>query len=89
MVRKLVEKDRASAIAFLSAEPSINLFALGDIELFGFEREFQDVWGSFDEQGELDGVLLRYRENFILIIRTLTLTTRASKRSYKTLKAIR
>lgn len=65
MVRKLEEKDRAAVMEYLSAEPSINLFALGDIELFGFDKEFQEVWGSFDKRGAIDGVLLRFRENFI------------------------
>ena len=41
------------------------MFLLGDIELFGFDKDFQEVWGSFDEQGVMDGVLLRYRDNFI------------------------
>ncbi|MBT3319224.1 MAG: GNAT family N-acetyltransferase [Clostridia bacterium] len=65
MVRKLEEKDRKITMEYLAYEPSINLFALGDIELFGFDKEFQDVWGSFDERGELNGVLLRYNDNFI------------------------
>lgn len=50
---------------YLSAEPAVNLFLLGDIELFGFDKDFQEVWGSFDEQGVMDGVLLRYNDNFI------------------------
>lgn len=65
MIRRLEEKDRCEAIDFLSAEPSINLFIIGDIELFGFDKDFQDVWGSFNEKGALNGVLLRYNYNFI------------------------
>lgn len=38
---------------------------ISDIESFGFEQEFQDVWGQFTVNGELEGVLLRYKENFI------------------------
>ena len=60
MIRMLEEKDRSKTLEFLGAEPSINLFALGDIELFGFDKGFQDVWGSFDARGALNGVLLRY-----------------------------
>ena len=65
MIRKLEEKDRAAVMEYVSAEPSINLFIIGDIELVGFDKEFQEVWGSFDAKGELNGVLLRYKENFI------------------------
>ena len=65
MIRKLAEKDRSVVMEYLSAEPAVNLFLLGDIELFGFDRDFQEVWGSFNERGIIDGVLLRYRDNFI------------------------
>lgn len=64
MIRKLEEKDRKETLDFLSEEPSINLFAIGDIESFGFNEDFQDVWGQFDDN-ILTGVLLRYNENFI------------------------
>lgn len=65
MIRKLVEKDRDSVLHFLRKEPSINLFIIGDIETFGFENEFQNLWGQFTADGELEGVLLRYYENYI------------------------
>lgn len=65
MIRKLVEKDRENVLGFLSKEPSINLFMIGDIEAFGFEEDFQELWGQFTEEGVLEGVLLRFNENFI------------------------
>lgn len=65
MIRKLIENDRADVLGFLSKEPSINLFIIGDIEAFGFDEEFQELWGQFSEDGELEGVLLRFNENFI------------------------
>ncbi len=40
MVRKLGEKDRAEVMEYVSAEPSINLFIIGDIELVGFDKDF-------------------------------------------------
>ena len=64
MIRKLEEKDRKETLDFLSEEPSINLFAIGDIESFGFNEDFQDVWGEYDDY-KLTGVLLRYNQNFI------------------------
>lgn len=65
MIRKLTAADTEMTMAFLSEEPSINLFLIGDIEAFGFDTDFQEVWGQFDDQHELEGVLLRYRESFI------------------------
>ncbi|QUI22019.1 GNAT family N-acetyltransferase [Vallitalea pronyensis] len=65
MLRKLTENDRKQVLAFVSEEPSINLFIIGDIEKFGFDKDFQEVWGSFDDHDQLIGVLLRYNENFI------------------------
>jgi predicted GNAT family acetyltransferase len=43
----------------------MNLFLIGDIENFGFDKDFQDVWGQFNKTGELEGILLRYHNNFI------------------------
>lgn len=65
MIRKLMENDRKTTVDFLSEEPSINLFIIGDIEAFGFEKEFQELWGSFNDANVLEGVLLRFNENYI------------------------
>jgi predicted GNAT family acetyltransferase len=65
MIRKLVKEDRELALKFLSDEPSINLFLIGDIECFGFHEDFQELWGSFNEEDELEGILLRYHESYI------------------------
>lgn len=65
MIRKLKEEDRKNAMAFLSKEPSINLFIIGDIESFGFDMDFQEIWGQFDKDDDLEGILLRFHESFI------------------------
>ncbi|MBO3444755.1 GNAT family N-acetyltransferase [Clostridium sp. CCUG 7971] len=65
MIRKLNENDRKITINFLSKQAAINLFIIGDIENFGFDSEFQEVWGSFNKENNLNGVLLRFYENFI------------------------
>ena len=65
MIRKLVEADRAQTLAFLSVEPAINLFMIGDIEQDGFDKDFQEFWGDFNNLGELEGVLVRYNEFYI------------------------
>lgn len=65
MIRKLCEQDRELALQFLSEEPCMNLFLIGDIENFGFDCDFQEVWGQFADNGKLEGILLRYHNNFL------------------------
>ncbi len=66
MIRKLSEQDRAKVLEYLSEEPSINLFIIGDIENFGFDESFQELWGDFEKNGEYKAVMLRYHESFIV-----------------------
>ena len=78
MLIKATESERNQILAYCSEEPSINLFIIGDIELYGFDKDIQDVWiqtadGIKDVQdikeatpAELTGVVLRYHQNFIV-----------------------
>lgn len=65
MIKQLEEKDRGQLMNYLVEEPSINLFIISDVELFGFDEVFQQVWAEVDDLGAIVGVLLRYRINFI------------------------
>lgn len=65
MIRKLNEDDRQMTLEFLQDEPAINLFIIGDIECFGFNQNFQELWGTFNEFNQLEGVLLRFNECYI------------------------
>ncbi|WHY78333.1 GNAT family N-acetyltransferase [Neobacillus sp. WH10] len=65
MIRKLTDRDHHQVLAFLSEEPSINLFIIGDLEVFGYSSEFQEIWGEFDEQDSIIAVLLRFHQFFI------------------------
>jgi len=65
MIRKLSEKDRGQVLDYLQEEASLNLFLIGDIEHFGFETDFQELWGDFEEDGSLRGVLLRYDLSYL------------------------
>ena len=65
MIRKLTDQDHHQVLAFLSEEPSINLFIIGDLEAFGYSSEFQEIWGEFDEQDSIKAVLLRFHQSFI------------------------
>ncbi|MFF2447857.1 GNAT family N-acetyltransferase [Neobacillus sp. NPDC058068] len=65
MIRKLTDQDHQQVIAFLSEEPSINLFIIGDLETFGYSSDFQEIWAEFDEQNMMKAVLLRFHQSFI------------------------
>ncbi|WHY86980.1 GNAT family N-acetyltransferase [Neobacillus novalis] len=65
MIRKLTDQDHHQVIAFLSEEPSINLFIIGDLETFGYSSDYQEIWAEFDEQNTMKAVLLRFHQSFI------------------------
>lgn len=65
MIRKLVEEDREKVMNFVLKKPAENLFIIGDIEVYGFDTEFQTLWGQFDNSEKLIAVLLKYEGNYI------------------------
>lgn len=65
MIRLLKEKERDLVLRFLESEPSLNLFLIGDIYNNGMHTDFQELWGDFNELGELRAVLLRFYDSYI------------------------
>jgi predicted GNAT family acetyltransferase len=65
MIRKLTEQDHEQLFSFLKKEAAFNLFLIGDIEAFGYDQNFQELWGQFTIKDELQAVLLRFHESFI------------------------
>ncbi|GMB08006.1 GNAT family N-acetyltransferase [Thermolongibacillus altinsuensis] len=65
MIRKLTAADHDQVFSFLKKEAAINLFIIGDIEAFGYDQDFQELWGEFDENGMLKAVLLRFYDSYI------------------------
>lgn len=65
MIVLLREKDRDEVLKFLYQEASFNIFLIGDIEAFGFNKPFQRVYADKDEFGNYLSVFLRYRENAV------------------------
>lgn len=65
MIRILVEKDREKLLEYLYVEGSLNIFIIGDVETFGFDKDFQTVYGEFDNEQNYISVLLFYNENSI------------------------
>ena len=47
MMRKLTKKDHEQVFAYLKEEAALNLFIIGDIEAFGYDTDFQELWGVF------------------------------------------
>ncbi|MCM3616770.1 GNAT family N-acetyltransferase [Sutcliffiella horikoshii] len=65
MIRRLSEKDHEICFNFLGEQPAENLFIIGDVEAYGYEKDFQKLWGEFNSDGQLIAVLLKYEENYI------------------------
>lgn len=66
MIIKLKEENRESLNGYLYKEATINTFIIGDVDNFGFDSDIQDLWGDFNENGEYNAVLLRYKVYFIV-----------------------
>lgn len=65
MIRKLDATDNLTVMDYITKEKEFNLFLIGDIENFGYDKDFQSLWGEFDNNGNLKGVLLKFYENRI------------------------
>ena len=65
MIRQLSERDDALVQQLIQQKPAENLFIIGDIEAFGYEQDFQKIWGDFDEEGGLRAILLKYEKNYL------------------------
>lgn len=65
MIRICNENDRAWLLDFLQKDPVYHTFLLADIEQYGFDNSFQQVYVQ-EEQGKCQGVYLRYYHNLIL-----------------------
>ncbi|MDG2794132.1 hypothetical protein P7M42_23810, partial [Vibrio parahaemolyticus] len=88
MIRKLTKKDHEQVFAYLKEEAALNLFIIGDIEAFGYDTDFQELWGVFKENGTLQSILLRYHDSFLPSCREAFITTdyEALLSTYKPLK---
>ncbi len=65
MIRKLSNEDHEIVMEFVNKRPAENLFIIGDIEAFGYDTDFQTLWGQFNKAGELIAVLLKFESNYI------------------------
>ncbi|RZT23276.1 GNAT family N-acetyltransferase [Fictibacillus sp. BK138] len=65
MVVKVNQTMHKKVMNYLSDEPALNLFIIADIENFGYETDFQEIWIDQDDAGEIKGILLRYMGNYL------------------------
>ena len=65
-IKKLAEEDRQALMTFLSYHKAYNLFAIGDVEIYGFDTSFMTVWALMDEEDEIKSTLLKYYESLII-----------------------
>lgn len=70
MIRLLTEEDRDNVLRYLYQDPAYNIFIIGDIEAFGFDKPFQRIYAEFDDE-KLLSVFLRYRDSAIYYADTL------------------
>ncbi|SHK15904.1 GNAT family N-acetyltransferase [Tepidibacter formicigenes] len=69
MIIELNNSHNDIVMKYLKKESEINLFIIGDIENYGYDEEFQTIWGEFNEKGDLKAVLLKYHNNLIFYSR--------------------
>lgn len=60
-----IKKDHEQVSAYPKEEAAHNWFIIGDIGSFGYETDFQDLWGVFKENGTLKSILLGFHDSFI------------------------
>ena len=62
---RCTESDRAAILAYIAAEPEINLFIYGDVETVGVDKAPVQVWVEPRSEG-WDFLILQYFDSYIL-----------------------
>lgn len=65
MIRQLSKGDHELLMELVNKKTAENLFIIGDVEAFGYDADFQTLWGQFNDSGELIAVLLKFENNYI------------------------
>ncbi len=63
-IRPLTDPDYDLAYTFCAQAPVLNLYFLGNLEALGVQSDICEFWGSFDDAGDLSGVLMRYMDGW-------------------------
>ena len=64
-MQRVARATQDVVMKYLRWQPSVNAFIIGDIENFGYESEFIDVWADVHQEATR-AVLLRYHDSVIL-----------------------
>lgn len=52
MIRQLTEQHHEKCFSLLKRHPAENLYIIGDIEAYGYEHDFQKVWGNLEKTAD-------------------------------------
>lgn len=66
MILKLDDSHNIELLNFLKVKNELNLFMIGDLENYGFNKDFLEYWGEFDGNYKLIAVLMRFYEDFTI-----------------------
>ncbi|MDF2699442.1 MAG: family N-acetyltransferase [Haloplasmataceae bacterium] len=65
MLKKVNSETLNIMFDYVKKEPSINLFIIGDVEQFGIDVDFQEVFLQYDDNN-ITACVLRYYQNVII-----------------------
>ena len=69
MIIKLDRSYHSQLIRYLKAEVDFNIFTLGDIDTYGYNSNFFNIWAQIDSLGQFRGVLVKYYDTLIFYSR--------------------
>ena len=65
MIQRLNNTYHEKVIEYLHKEKEVNIFLLSDIERYGYDSYFFNIYGGINEEGEIEGILLKSFEFMI------------------------
>ncbi len=63
-IRKLTKKDNSQLMEFLRNESEYNLFIIGNIENFGYDKDFMDVYAEYTDD-KVVSCVMRYWDSVV------------------------
>ena len=60
MIIKLNNTYNEKVIKYLMKDLDFNMFMINDIEKYGYDNNFMEIWGEIERSGEIKGILVRY-----------------------------
>ncbi|SCH09348.1 MULTISPECIES: GNAT family N-acetyltransferase [unclassified Romboutsia] len=65
MIIKLDSSYHNKVIKYLERESEFNLLTIGDIERYGYDNYFLNIWADINKKGEIEGILVKCFEFII------------------------